>query len=67
MSVKLKSPNGKAMVEVSDSQAERMRAMGFKDVKAKKANNDRKPSKKSEDTAKTKAISEVEPGETRTR
>jgi len=62
-----KTPNGKATVTVPENQVKRLEDQGFKEVKKPKRDGDRKASKQTKDTAKTKAISEVKSGDDRTR
>lgn len=67
MGTKFKTPNGGAEVTVPDNQVAAMKAKGFTEVKETASGEDRKASKKPKDSAKSKAISEVESGEVRTR
>ena len=59
---KFKSMNGKAVFTVPNNDDQMWLDKGYKKVTGKK-----KPKSNNEDTAKTKALSEVESGETRTR
>lgn len=58
---KFKSMNGKAVFTVPNHNDQKWLDKGYKKVAGKKPKSDNK------DTAKTKALSEVESGETRTR
>lgn len=67
MSTKFKTPNGKATVTVPHHQVQNMENQGFVKVDESSETSKRKASKRIKDTAETKALSEVTPGEDRTR
>jgi hypothetical protein len=66
MNTEFKNAAGVVVTSVPANQVDAMKKLGLKEVK-KARGRDRTATNKSEDTAETKAASEVKPGQDRTR